>query len=42
MDYKNKYIKYKKNNFIIIGNIRGNDLDFIPELKRKLKSLMVM
>jgi hypothetical protein len=28
-----------KNNFIIIGNIRGNDLDFIPELKRKLKSL---
>jgi len=55
MDYKDKYIKYKKkylglkninnqiggskNNFIIIGNIRGNDLDFIPELKKTLKSL---
>ncbi len=55
MDYKDKYIKYKKkyleikninnqigsgkNNFIIIGNIRGNELEFIPELKRKLKTL---
>jgi hypothetical protein len=25
-----------KNNFIIIGNIRGDDLNFIPELKKKL------
>jgi hypothetical protein len=46
--YKTKYLGLKninnqigggKNNFIIIGNIRGNDLDFISELKRKLKSL---
>jgi len=48
--YKTKYLKLKnidtnnqigggKINFIIIGNIRGNDLDFIPELKSKLKSL---
>ena len=46
--YKTKYLKFKninnqiggaKINFIIIGNIRGNDLDFIPELKRTLKSL---
>ena len=46
--YKTKYLEFKntnyqtggaKNNFIIIGNIRGNDLEFIPELKRKLKSL---
>jgi len=46
--YKTKYLGLKninnqiggsKNNFIIIGNIRGNDLDFIPELKRTLKSL---
>ncbi len=28
-----------KNNFIIIGNIRGNNLYFIPELKRTLRSL---
>jgi hypothetical protein len=35
----NNQIGGGKNNFIIIGNIRGNDLDFIPELKRKLKSL---
>ena len=54
MDYKNKYIKYKKkylqlknnnmtgggkNNFLIIENIRGNNLYFIPELKRTLRSL---
>ena len=46
--YKTKYLGLKninnqiggsKNNFIIIGNIRGNDLDFIPELKKTLKSL---
>jgi hypothetical protein len=44
--YKIKYLKLKKNqtgggkhNFIIIGNIRGNDLKFIPKLKIKLKSL---
>jgi hypothetical protein len=46
--YKTKYLGLKninnqigggKNNFIIIGNIRGDDLDFIPELKRTLKSL---
>ena len=48
--YKTKYLKLKnidtnnqigggKINFIIIGNIKGNDLDFIPELKSKLKSL---
>ena len=45
--YKTKYIELKnfnnqigggKNNFIIIGNIRGDNLDFIPKLKRKLKS----
>ncbi len=48
--YKTKYLELKneniniqiggtKNNFIIIGNIRGNELEFIPELKRTLKSL---
>jgi hypothetical protein len=43
--YKTKYLQLKnmigggKNNFIIIGNIRGNNLKFIPELKRKLKQL---
>jgi hypothetical protein len=43
LELKNKNINYQigssKNNFIIIGNIRGNDLEFIPELKRALKSL---
>jgi hypothetical protein len=41
--YKTKYLQIKnnmfgggKNNFIIIGNIRGDDLNFIPELKKKL------
>jgi hypothetical protein len=46
--YKNLCFQFKninyqiggaKNNFIIIGNIRGNNLEFIPELKRTLKSL---
>jgi hypothetical protein len=46
--YKTKYLQLKnqnnmigggKINFIIIGNIRGNDLDFIPNLKRSLKLL---
>ena len=48
--YKKKYLELKnmdvnnqigggKINFIIIGNIRGNDLEFIPELKRTLRSL---
>ena len=48
--YKTKYLELKnidvnnqiggaKNNFIIIGNIRGNNLKFTPELKRILKSL---
>lgn len=45
--YKKKYLQHKnknmiggcKNNFIIISNIRGNDLEFIPELKRTLRSL---
>lgn len=46
--YKTKYLQLKnknnmigggKINFIIIGNIRDNDLEFIPELKRTLKSL---
>jgi hypothetical protein len=55
MDYRDKYIKYKRKylqlknqnnmigggkiNFIIISNIRGNDLEFIPNLKRSLKLL---
>ena len=46
--YKIKYLEFKniknqiaggKNNFIIIGNIRGDDIEFIPELIGKLKSL---
>jgi hypothetical protein len=46
MNYKEKYLKYNTNqlggstnNFIIIGNIRGDDLEFIPKLKKYLKSL---
>ena len=44
--YKTKYLELKninnqsggvKNNFIIIGNIRGDELKFIPELKKELK-----
>ena len=35
----NKQIGGTKNNFIIIGNIRGDDLKFIPDLKTQLKSL---
>jgi hypothetical protein len=46
--YKTKYLQSKninnqiggcKNNFIIIGNIRNNNSEFISELKKKLKSL---
>jgi hypothetical protein len=49
--YKSKYLNSKsikyiqnqigsgENNFIIIGNIRGNNLEIIPELKEKLKLL---
>ena len=43
LELKNKNINYQiggaKNNFIIIGNIRGNELEFIPQLKKKLISL---
>ena len=38
MDVNNQ-IGGGKINFIIIGNIRGNDLEFIPKLKRKLRLL---
>jgi len=45
--YKTKYLKLKRNNqtgggkinFIIIGNIRGNEFEYIPKLKRTLKLL---
>jgi hypothetical protein len=46
--YKTKYLQSKninnqiggcKNNFIIIGNIRNNNSEFISELKKTLKSL---
>ena len=46
--YKTKYLQLQnknnmigggKINFLIIGNIRGSDLEFIPELKKTLKLL---
>ena len=44
--YKTKYLQLKNNmigggkiNFIIIGNIRGDELEFIPDLKRILNLL---
>ena len=37
--HENNMIGGGKINFLIIGNIRGNDLEFIPQLKRTLKSL---
>jgi hypothetical protein len=37
--HENNMIGGGKINFLIIGNIRGNDLEFIPELKKTLKSL---
>jgi len=46
--YKTKYLELKninnqlggsKNNFIIISNIWGNDFEFIPKLKKTLRSL---